>query len=263
MRKYFTILFPAGAIFFVILMAGFGGSDLKSSGGAPAGNTNSPGDGQNCSHCMGGTAVAVTGWITSDIPASGYVPGSIYTITVTATGSGNKGFQVSPQDVAGNLLGTLIAGTGTKLVGSGKYVTHNAAQSGAIASWNFQWTAPSSGIGDVTFYGSIAVGKPNTKTTTMTVSQSTVGISEQKQTKLSIFPNPAHQSFTISFPVQEPGTLKLDILGIKGEVILNLVKESVKAGEFTRTFGVDLAAGLYLLRVNTGTKDQLSKIVIQ
>jgi hypothetical protein len=262
MKKYFTMLFPAGAIFFVILMAGFGG-DLKNSGGAPAGNTNSPSDGQNCTHCMGGTAVAVTGWITSDIPASGYIPGSTYTITVTATGSGKKGFQVSPQDTSGNLLGTLIAGTGNKLVGNNKYVTHNAAQNSNIVTWNFQWTAPSTGIGEVTFYGSIVVGKLHTNTTTLIVDQSTVGISEQKQPGISIFPNPAHQCFSVSFPVQKAGSVKLDLLNIKGETILNLLQESVTVGEFTRTFSVDQPAGIYLLRIIHGDEKQVKKIDIR
>jgi len=263
MKKYFTILFPAGAILFVILMAGFGGSELRNPGGAPPGYTNSPGDGQNCSHCMGGTAAAVTGWITSNIPASGYVPGSTYTITATATGSGDKGFEVSPQDLSGNLLGTLTAGTGNKLVGSGKYVTHNATITGDIATWNFQWTAPATGIGDVTFYGSFIVGKLNTKTTTMTVSQSTVGIDEQNRPEITIFPNPAHQSLTISFPVQEPGNVKIDLISPKGETVQNLMKEPFQAGAFIRTFSIDHPAGLYLLRTNIGEKEKISTIIIQ
>jgi hypothetical protein len=263
MKKFFIILFPVGAILFVILMASFGGSELKSSGGSPAGYTNSPGDGQNCSHCMGGTAVTVTGWITSNIPASGYVTGSTYTISVTASGSGDKGFQVSPQDATGNLIGTLAAGAGSKLTGSGKYVTHDAAQSGDSFTWNFQWTAPAAGVGAITFYGSIAVGKLNTKTTTLTVSQSTVGISEQKQPEISVFPNPAHQSVTITFPVNESGNVKMDLINFKGESVLNFMQESVKAGEFNRTFSVDQPAGVYLLRIRSREINQVRKLSIQ
>jgi hypothetical protein len=263
MNKYFTILFSAGAMLFVVMMAGFGGSDLKNSGGAPAGYTNSPGDGQNCSHCMGGAAVPVTGWITSNIPASGYLPGSTYTLSVTASGSGDKGFQVSPQDAAGNLLGTLTPGTGNKLVGSGKYVTHNAAQSGDSFTWNFQWTAPAAGAGAITFYASFVVGKLNTKTTTLTVSQSTVGISEQKQPEISVFPNPAHQRVTIAFPVYETGTVTIDLISPKGETVLNLMNESLQAGEFNRTFSVDQPSGVYLLQITNGEKTQIKKISIR
>jgi hypothetical protein len=263
MKKYFTLLFPVGAILFVILMAGFGGSEQKSSGGAPAGYTNSPADGQNCSHCMGGTAVPVTGWITSNIPASGYMPGSTYTISVTATGSGDKGFQVSPQDAAGNLLGTLTAGTGNKLTGSNKYVTHNAAQSADNYTWNFEWTAPAAGVGDITFYGAIAVGKLNTKTTILKVSQSSVGISELSQAEISVFPNPVHRSFTVSFPVLKSENVTIDLMNTSGAPVLNLMRELVKAGEFTRTFSIDQPSGVYLLRITNGEETQIKKIILR
>jgi hypothetical protein len=157
----------------------------------------------------------------------------------------------------------LTAGTGNKLTGSGKYVTHNAAQGGDSFTWNFQWTAPAAGVGDITFYGSIAVGKLNTKTTTLTVSQSTVGISEKRQPEISVFPNPAHQSFSVSFPVLESGNVKMDLLNTQGEPVLNLMQETVEAGEFTRTFSIDQPAGVYLLRITNGEKIRVKKINIR
>ena len=254
---------PAGLVVFVILMAGFSGNDLKHSSGADPGYTNSPGDGQNCTHCMGGTALPVTGWITSDIPATGYVPGDTYTITATAVGTGNKGFEVSPQDISGNLIGTLAAGSGNQLVGSGKYVTHTQASSANPKNWIFQWTAPSAGAGEVTFYGSIIVGKLNTKTTTMTVSQSTVGISENNQAGFTLFPNPAHQQINISFSLDLPGKVSLDLLNVNGERLLNLMEEPLSAGDITRTFTISQPAGLYFIRMKSGEKNQIRKIIIQ
>ncbi|MCX6267336.1 MAG: T9SS type A sorting domain-containing protein [Bacteroidetes bacterium] len=155
-----------------ILLSSFGGSEnTRSPSGSPSGNTGSPGDGQNCTSCHGGSASAVTGWITSTIPASGYTPGSTYSITVTVTGSGNKGFQVSPQNVAGTLLGTLIAGTGSKLTGSGKYITQSSTSSTNPKIWTFQWIAPAAGTGVVTFYGAFTVSKPVTKLSTLVVNE--------------------------------------------------------------------------------------------
>jgi hypothetical protein len=263
MKKYRSLFISAGLIAFVILMAGFGGSELKTSTGAPPGNTNSPADGQNCTHCMGGTAVPVTGWITSDIPTDGYYPDSLYTITVTATGTGKKGFEVSPQDLPGNLIGTLTAGTGNKLVGVNKYVTHSSAQSADPYSWTFKWKAPATGVGDVTFYGSIVVGKLNTKTTTLTVSQSTVGIPKHKEPGLSIFPNPAYGRFSVSFTLNEPCNVKMDLIDLDGKNIQNLIQEELPAGEFTRTFSVDQPAGLYFLRMNNDGKELVKRIIIE
>jgi hypothetical protein len=237
----------------VILLASFGDSGYKSSGGAPAGYTNSPADGQNCSHCMGGTATPVTNWITSDIPASGYVPGTTYTFTLTASGAGKKGFQISPQDMNGNLIGTLIPGTGNKLVGSGKYLTHSSAPSADPTSWNFQWTAPSVGAGAVTFYASFAVTKQATKTTTYTVNQSSVGISEGPITRVVLYPNPAVDHFTIAGEHAENGMLRLELINAEG-ISTVLLEEMISPGTWQRNFAVTQPAGIWILRVFSDDK---------
>jgi len=142
--------------------------------GAPAGKTGSPGDGGatcQASGCHTGTPTFVAGIISSNVPSNGYTPGTTYTITVTTTGSGNKGLEVSPQDLSGNLLGTLIAGTGTKLLGGGKYLTHTTPKTGSSATWTFQWKAPAAGTGDVTFYGAFAVTDKSTKKSTLLIKE--------------------------------------------------------------------------------------------
>ncbi len=134
------------------------------SNGAPQAKTGSPGDGSNCTSCHGGTPANVTGWITTNIPTQGYTGGSSYTITVTATGTGRKGFELSPQNVAGTQLGVLSPGTGSKLVGGTKWVTHSSAgASTGTTVWNFTWTAPAAGTGTVNLYAAIVVSQPNTK----------------------------------------------------------------------------------------------------
>ncbi len=128
--------------------------------GAPAQKTGSPGDGSSCTSCHGGAASTQSGWITSNIPASGYVHGQTYTITATATQTGlvKFGFEVSPQNASGAQLGTLVATdlTNTQLLSGTKYITHKSA--GTIGTtgfhtWTFDWIAPAQGTGDVTFYG--------------------------------------------------------------------------------------------------------------
>ena len=168
MKKSFYSLIPAFLILFMIVCSM---NALAYSSGAPAGYTGSPGDGHTCTSCHGGSASAVTGFLTTDVPASGYVPGTTYTITVSFSGSGGKGFEVSPQDASGTLLGTLIAGTGSKLVGSGKYCTHNAKKTSSPATWTFTWTAPAAGTGDVTFYGAFAITEGTTRKETVTVTE--------------------------------------------------------------------------------------------
>jgi len=137
------------------------GYTLMNPTGAPAAKTGSPGDGSNCTECHGGTATTTAGQITSNIPATGYVPGTTYQITATnpLTGTGKMGFEVSPQNAAGTQLGTLVAGSGSKLVGGTKYVTHSNANT-TTNTWTFSWVAPVAGTGQVTFYGAFARNKP-------------------------------------------------------------------------------------------------------
>ena len=79
--------------------------------GAPSGNTGSPADAHTCarSGCHPGTATNINSIITSDVPPTGYIHGTTYTITATVSDPNlvKFGFEISPQSISGTLLGTL------------------------------------------------------------------------------------------------------------------------------------------------------------
>lgn len=162
-RKSFI---KSGFILTVLIMLSVISTQLTSTPtGAPTGVANDPKGGFiSCTDCHSGSNVVSTGNISTNIPAAGYTPGTTYTITATVTSAGKTtfGFEISPQNAAGTKLGTLIAGTGSKLINTGNYITQSAAKSGTgTASWNFTWTAPAAGTGAVTFYGSFLGGNNN------------------------------------------------------------------------------------------------------
>src|SRR5689334_5092300 len=123
-----TFLF-FGIISFIVFDAVHNNAESHTSG-APASRTGSPGDGgATCKNCHAGpNPTTEAGLITSNIPPDGYTPGQTYTITATVTRSGHTkfGFEISPQNIAGTKLGTLIVTNSTEmqLVGTGKYITH-------------------------------------------------------------------------------------------------------------------------------------------
>jgi len=126
--------------------------------GAPAGYSGSPADGQTCANCHGGTATTVSNVLTTNVPTVGYTPGQSYTITVAIAGSSaRKGFEVSPQNNTGTMVGTIASGTGSTIVGS-KYVTHTSAKTSNPSTWTFTWTAPAKGTGTVNIYGAFVNG---------------------------------------------------------------------------------------------------------
>jgi hypothetical protein len=261
------LLIPVFLLGFVLSFSSFtSGSEYPN--GAPAGYTGSPGDGSDCTNCHGGTATPVSGWITSNVPGTGWVPGTNYTITVSVAGTGSvaRGFEVSPQKTDGTLLGTLTAGTGNKLVGSGKYVTQSTPITSNPAVWTFTWTAPAAGTGPVTFYGAFAVSKNNTYTSTLTISESTVGISENKESvHLSVFPNPVTDKVNVSFTTRDAGNVSLALYDMTGNEVSRLMESFLQAGTVTKSFFLKdiVKPGIYFLRVDLGGNIASEKIIVK
>jgi hypothetical protein len=156
MKKIFILT----CLFLGVVFVGFN-QLISNPTGAPAGYSGSPADGQTCANCHGGTATTATNNLTTNVPTAGYTPGQSYTVTVTITGtSARKGFEVSPQNSSGMMLGTIASGSGSMIVGT-KYVTHTSAKTANPSTWTFTWTAPAKGTGTVSIYGAFVNGKLN------------------------------------------------------------------------------------------------------
>jgi uncharacterized repeat protein (TIGR01451 family) len=135
------------------------------SSGPPAGFTHAPGE-FDCSECHLPQPDAGTGHIQINAPAS-YVPGQTYQITVTHANADPTrlrwGFQLTALDDANTKAGNLqSADVRTQVLdnqgpgGSRQYIEHTSSgtfinQQGG-ASWTFNWTAPQTNVGPVTFY---------------------------------------------------------------------------------------------------------------
>jgi hypothetical protein len=257
----FLVVFFAGFIIFTF--SNFG----MSPSGSPAGQTGSPGDGSDCTSCHGGTATNATGILSSNIPVSGYTAGTSYTITVTLSGSGKKGFEVSPQNVAGALLGTLVAGAGTTLKGSGKYVTQSSGVTSTPAVWNFTWVAPPTGTGTVTFYGAFTITEPVTKLSTMVVNESTSSIGEayKANSTFIVHPNPVTNILNINYNVLDGKNISLQLFDICGRIVLDILEENNSSiGSKTKSVSIGnfLKSGVYFLKYTDGKNIETKKIVV-
>lgn len=205
--------------------------------GSPGGKTGSPGDGgANCTGCHSGTAQQISGWITSNIPGSGYIAGQTYTITANATHSGAAlyGFEVTAEDVSGAKTGTIVItdAAQTKKVNSNKAITHTASgtsPSGGSKTWSFDWTAPASGTGTVKFYGAFnaANGDGNNTgdviyTSTLTVSEATTGITDNlaASVDIKVYPNPFADYIEIAYGNLEKPIKSIRLSGQDGRMII-------------------------------------------
>jgi hypothetical protein len=239
--------------------------------GAPAGVTGSPSDGATCfqSSCHNGAPTAQAGMITSNIPTCGYTPGTTYTITASITGNNKKGFEVSPQTAAGNFAGTLIAGTGSHTLSSGHYITHSnfVGSSTSTATWNFQWTAPVTGTGTVTFYGAFANSKSTTKTSSLAVSECATGLDEKTiASSLSVYPNPATNNLNIDFYNNTSQTVEVTLVSIEGKKSFTIAKGLMNVGNqhySLENIHSNLDAGIYFLRIINSDANHFQRVVIQ
>ncbi|MBK5283807.1 MAG: T9SS type A sorting domain-containing protein [Bacteroidia bacterium] len=257
--------------------------------GAPIARTGSPFDNSgvacNASGCHTGFSITnVTGWITSNIPGTGYAPGSTYTVTATATFSAlvRFGFEISPQRANGNIAGTIIItdATNTQLAaGNPKYITHtttgtNAASTPGTKTWTFNWTAPATGTGTVTFYGAFnCANNSNTSVgdrihlTTMVVSEdftSSMSKPEDASFAFNVFPNPASDQITVSVQSELEIKYSAELVDINGRIVKQLMNDSLVSGtKQSFTFNIsDIEAGIYFLLLKSKTGTAAKRIVI-
>jgi PKD repeat protein len=126
--------------------------------GPSAGLTGAPGE-SNCSSCHSGTPIT-SGTDFSNIsltglPAGGYAPGVNYTLTFNGGSAAlsKNGFQLTALSPSNAAAGSFAASTGSQaFIGSGRnYIGHTSSGT-SQSQWTFSWTAPSSGVGTITFY---------------------------------------------------------------------------------------------------------------
>jgi PKD repeat protein len=113
----------------------------------------------NCTACHAGIAqTSGPNWdaITlSGLPAGGYVPNTLYTLTLSGgvAATAKNGFSMTALTPTNAMAGTFAPGTNSGLqIGGGfgrTYINHTFTSG---SSFVFNWTSPSSSVGTITFY---------------------------------------------------------------------------------------------------------------
>jgi len=191
---------------------------------------------------------------------------------VPLTTSKRYGFQMSALTSTNANGGTfaLTDAANTTLVSTPTtYVSHHNASS--FHFWTFQWTAPSTNVGDITFYYVFnASDSSNTETGdtiyvgASTVHAATTGVkSVSGLNNISLYPNPVKDELNISFDTNETSNLELNLFSLQGELIRNLSAQK-NISRFSSAFKLnDLASGIYLFQIKTGAKSTYRKVVLE
>jgi hypothetical protein len=250
------------------------------SNGAPAESTGAPAE-ANCtkSGCHydspANSGPGISFLSVSGSPAS-YVPNTTYTINtgISQANISRFGFQLlALADRDSSNAGTLAITDGgrTQIIpgfsnlANRSYMTYTYAGTAATGNgtdqWSFNWTAPASDIGPVSFYlATIAANGDGTDMgdycylKKLSLPCSPAGIIEKNsKTEILVFPNPASEQVQITYTLKQEGHVSLELIDLSGKTLLNWNYGQQAAGRYTRTFepGSSIPAGAYFVRLQT------------
>lgn len=209
--------------------------------GSPGGRSSSTGD--NNSSCGqggchgGGHIVDQSGYISSDIPGSGYIPGNTYNITLSGNGRNKTkiGFEFSAENLSGVTSGSLIANSNgrNQLLGTLGHLTHTNSGTNVPSgnfNWTFQWTAPAQGAGDIKFSSAVLFTNSNGQSSGDSTRIASLIISEDQTTtvstlgylELNVYPNPTSDKISLN----NTSPIQLNIIDSKGTTVYTKKVES-------------------------------------
>jgi hypothetical protein len=252
----------------------------KNTGGAPLAKTGAPGEG-TCTDCHTGTAQNGNGLDILDWgDAQTYTPGETYSMTLTmGNGAAKNGFQLvalfnSDNSNAGVI--TVTDETRTNLLGTArKYLGHKSAGS-TVSSWSFDWTAPETAQGPVTFY--VVTNRTNSNNGTsgdvIYLSQHTFngegGNSASLDSygeidqSLEIGYQPTSRQIVLSFTTDTNEKLSMNVIGVNGQSVMVRQLGESYPGENKREVYADFTqTGIYVVHLFVGNKAYSRKIMVQ
>ena len=274
MKRYLLITL---AIIFVALL---GMSLIPSSSGSPGGRTGSPGDSKiTCSACHGGSAISKEGWIITDIPKTGYIPGQEYTIVLSGEnqGSARFGFELTAEFSNNAKTGGFATGDNAqvKVLGGGNSVTHTSqgiAASGGAKSWTFKWTAPETGSGAISFYASLNGANGDGSSSgdmifTTNLKNIIQDISTVEDipilTTLNLYPNPTDDILFFSIDGLIKENTRLVIVSVTGAELYSEVFEESQVGLELEIPVSDFQQGTYIVTLYSEGQRIVRKFLIK
>lgn len=282
--KQRILLLASAFVLLGIFFAGTNGTMEITDNNGKAGFTGSPGESTcnsgGCHNSFGLNSGPGSITITHDIPAEGYTPGTVYNITVTVAQQGVSLFGVGFEALtSGNVnAGTLTATNSSvqiKTAANGRKNIVHTLGGGASANskaFQFTWTAPAAGTGNVTFYGIGNAANGNNSTsgdyiynTNQSVSESNgVGIEYISSIEtLRIYPNPVANELQLEFTLNESKRVNINIADIEGRNVMALYNQNESAGTINKTFDISsLSTGVYLLIIQDGSTKKVQRILV-
>ncbi len=249
-----------------------------------AGNTGSPGE-NSCNQCHNSFAInSSDGFIkfSSNIPGDIYEPDSVYTINVTVGKPGVSlfGFGLEALKTGNTSTGTFIITNSIRTqqltAANGRLNMVHKLIGGAFpdsAVFSFDWRAPSTNVGPITFYYSgvcadssnNALGDYVYKGSHTISSTSTVGIANNGDlnSSLIIRPFPSGQFVDVILNLNANEDIELSLLSMDGKLLQTNFYPQEQPGEKTFTmYTHELNSGVYILQAKVGNQMVTKKFLL-
>jgi len=217
----------------------------------------------DCTFCHDdGIPLSAVGTVTFDFAGldTAYIPGQTYNISIGVASGPKNGFEMTILD--GNLqkAGDFINGsnTGTALDGGREYIYHTASV--GITTWNFQWTAPSSDMGDLRAY--YAYNKTNANGNAAgdlvyvgdeeIYSSEPVSISEAKSEpfKVNAYWDGQSRLVHVDYELTDAANIVVNVQSLSGQLIQSTDLGFQESGQYHDKLSVKpLPKGIYLVSV--------------
>ncbi|MFN7313525.1 MAG: choice-of-anchor V domain-containing protein [Bacteroidota bacterium] len=257
-------------------------STFSNQGSLHSSSTGAPGAG-TCTNCHGGSnqssddvgvvLLKMNGTTMDTIPATEYEPGQTYAVFAGAGESfTNQKFGFSLTASAGTL--STIPGN-NEVQKSGNYLTHTGT--GTVAdeeggkAWAAMWQAPANASGAINFQFHLNASNNDNSTSgdniyasTATLTAKSTGVKEIiASEKLSVYPNPAQNSFFVDFELANESNVSISLFGADGKLIKQLTNQKMNGGTHSLVFNPEVKPGLYLVNIVANNQTISKRLIIQ
>lgn len=228
------------------------------------------------STCHNNTPNSGTGTLSITFDSQFYIPGNTYVVTVSTDEAGMSrfGFETNCLDASNVKAGTatLINTTNTSsnnTVNNRWYVGHKSA--GATKTWTFNWTAPVTNAGDLTFYVASLCANGNNNSsgdhcyTTSAVFQpqpSAVNTVINSENNFQLVQNPVADKIEVNYTNNQIGNTIIRLFDMSGRVVSVLLNEEQNQGAHASIFLAPSTSGLYLLDYSNGNNHSVKKLIV-
>lgn len=262
----------------IVINTAFIAAKPLNSGGAGGGKTGAPGE-QNCTACHSGSTQDGSGQnilkvFDGTTEVSEYMPGQTYNVTLELSSNpSKKGFQATVLTGTNFMAGQFNSGSNTQLNSANNrtYANHTiSSNTSSTNSWNWSWTAPSTGSGDVTFYVSSNEANNNGANSGDVIYLSQHVITEQSNANLSsVIFNPSlnitgglNGNKILNFELNKNSKVGINVVNINGQSVIHKYYNAMSVGHNTIELDLkDKKSGLYIVHLFIDNKSYSIKFL--